>query len=100
MQAHTGSGKSLAFLLPLYQYIDISKSKIQVVILASSRELVSQIGLVGESLFNNTGIHIQTLIGGANVQNQILKLKTLKPHIIVATPGRLAELVFKLEKIK
>ena len=72
----------------------------QAIILAPSRELVTQIGLVGESIFKGSGIGILSLIGGANVRNQIKRLRDQKPQIIVATPGRLAELVFQLRKLK
>jgi DEAD/DEAH box helicase len=73
---------------------------VQAIILAPSRELVTQIGLVGESIFKGSGIGILSLIGGANVRNQIKRLRDQKPQIIVATPGRLAELVFQLRKLK
>ena len=74
--------------------------QVQAIILAPSRELVTQIGLVGESIFKGSGIGILSLIGGANVRNQIKRLRDQKPQIIVATPGRLAELVFQLRKLK
>ena len=74
--------------------------KVQAIILAPSRELVTQIGLVGESIFKGSGINILSLIGGANVRNQIKRLRDQKPQIIVATPGRLAELVFQLRKLR
>jgi superfamily II DNA/RNA helicase len=55
---------------------------------------------VGESIFKGSGINILSLIGGANVRNQIKRLRDQKPQIIVATPGRLAELVFQLRKLR
>lgn len=100
MQAQTGSGKSLGFLIPLINLIDKSADKVQVVILAPSRELVSQITSVSERLFRNMDIRTLAIIGGANVKNQISRLREDKPHIVVATPGRLAELVFGLEKLR
>jgi DEAD/DEAH box helicase len=78
----------------------IDFNQVQAIILAPSRELVTQIGLVGESVFKGSGINILSLIGGANVRNQIKRLRDQKPQIIVATPGRLAELVFQLRKLK
>lgn len=68
--------------------------------MAPSRELVTQIGHVATSLFKETDYRVLTLIGGANVRNQIKQLRENRPQIIVATPGRLAELVFRLEKIR
>ena len=100
LHAQTGSGKTLAFLLPLLNTIDKSKRKVQAIILAPSRELVTQIGSIGEKLFDGSGINVLALIGGANVRNQVKRLRDTKPQIIVATPGRLAELVFQLRKLR
>lgn len=100
MQAHTGSGKTMAFLLPLRNVIDPSVRKVQALVLAPSRELVCQIALVGEKLFEGTGINVMPIIGGTNVRNQVERLRDSKPQILVATPGRLAELVFRLEKLR
>jgi superfamily II DNA/RNA helicase len=90
----------VAFLLPLLKVVDPSVRKVQAIILAPSRELVTQIGLVGEALFKDTDINVMSIIGGANVRNQIKRLRDTRPQILVATPGRLAELVFKLEKLR
>ena len=74
--------------------------QVQAVVIAPSRELVSQIAMVGTKLFEGTGIRLQSLIGGANVRFQIENLRNDRPQILVATPGRLAELVFRLEKLR
>lgn len=100
LHAQTGSGKTLSFLLPLLKTVDRTKRKVQAIVLAPSRELVTQIGAVGEDLFRGTGINVMSLIGGANVRNQVKRLRDTKPQIIVATPGRLAELVFQLRKLR
>lgn len=107
LQAQTGCGKTLAFLLPLFNIIDVSATKtnihrnrVQCIILAPSRELVMQIGTVANQLFKNTEIRCETIIGGANVRNQVDRLRDYKPSIVVATPGRLAEIIFRLEKLK
>jgi superfamily II DNA/RNA helicase len=73
---------------------------VQAIILAPSRELVTQIALVGEALFRDTDYRILPIIGGANVRGQINRLRDDKPQIIVATPGRLAELIFGLERLR
>jgi len=86
-------------LLPLLQIVNPDIGKVQAVIIAPSRELVQQIGIVGNQLFMNSKYRIVSLIGGVNVQNQIKQLRENKPQILVATPGRLAELLFKLEKV-
>eukprot|EP01036_Dinobryon_divergens_P027404 gene27404-36176_t len=100
MQAQTGSGKTLAFLLPLLRVINPEIGKVQCLIIAPSRELVVQIGLVGTKLFAGSKYRIVPLIGGVNVRNQIKQLRDTKPQVLVSTPGRLAELVFKLEKVR
>ena len=100
LHAQTGSGKTLSFLLPLLKTVDRTKRKVQAIVLAPSRELVTQIGAVGDELFRGTGINVLSLIGGANVRNQVKRLRDTKPQIIVATPGRLAELVFQLRKLR
>jgi superfamily II DNA/RNA helicase len=88
------------YRLPLIDVIDPSSKKVQAVILAPSRELVSQIAQVGEQLFKDTGVNIISIIGGANVRGQVTRLREDRPQVIVATPGRLAELVFGLKKLK
>ena len=100
IQAQTGSGKTLSFLLPLADIIDRENKKVQAIILAPSRELVTQIASVGDKLFKNTDIRIMPIIGGANVRGQIQRMRVHRPQIIVATPGRMAEIVFGLEKLK
>ncbi|MFZ3577253.1 DEAD/DEAH box helicase [Virgibacillus sp. DJP39] len=97
-EAPTGSGKTLAYLLPLLQKIDSTKKHIQVVILASSHELVMQIHQQIQIWTKGSGISSASLIGGANITRQIDKLKK-KPQIVAGTPGRVLELINK-KKIK
>ncbi|WP_404452317.1 DEAD/DEAH box helicase [Virgibacillus necropolis] len=97
-EAPTGSGKTLAYLLPLLQKIDATKKQIQVVILASSHELVMQIHQEIQKWSKGSTIITASLIGGANINRQIDKLKK-KPQIVAGTPGRVFELINK-KKIK
>ena len=96
-QSHTGSGKTLAFVAPLFQKIDTSKREMQVLILAPTHELVMQIDQQIKLLATNSGeaVTSTTIIGGANIEKQIKKLKDTKPHFIVGTPGRILELIKK-----
>ncbi|WP_055444829.1 DEAD/DEAH box helicase [Lacinutrix himadriensis] len=91
--AKTGTGKTAAFGLPLLQLIDVNKSNIQAVILAPTRELGQQIYSNLES-FNSDALQVSIagLFGGIPIKPQIEKLKE-NTHIIVATPGRLADLI-------
>lgn len=91
--AKTGTGKTAAFGLPLLQLIDVKSSDIQAVILAPTRELGQQIynNLVSFAS-NSPEISIASLCGGIPIKPQIERLQATT-HIVVATPGRLADLV-------
>ncbi|WP_449619810.1 DEAD/DEAH box helicase [Robertmurraya sp. Marseille-Q9965] len=97
-ESPTGTGKTLAYLLPALNNIDPEKKAIQVVILASSQELVMQILQEVQKWSEGSGIRSASFIGGANVKRQLEKLKK-NPHIIAGTPGRLFELI-KQKKVK
>lgn len=94
----TGSGKTLAFLIPLMERLDAEVCATQLLILAPTRELGSQIAQVATrvaTLLPHTGersIQIRTVFGGQKAETQkseILK----KPAVVVATPGRALELI-------
>ena len=91
--AKTGTGKTVAFGLPLLQFIANSKNNIQAVILAPTRELGQQIFKNLEA-FNapKLGVTIAGVFGGIPIKPQIETLKSTT-HIVVATPGRLADLI-------
>ncbi|MGL6228751.1 MAG: DEAD/DEAH box helicase, partial [Culicoidibacterales bacterium] len=96
-QAHTGSGKTLAFVLPLFMRLDATAKTQQALILAPTHELVMQIHQQIQLLAENSGIGLRSvpLIGDANVNKQIERLKLQKPQIIVGTPGRVHDLLKK-----
>ncbi|MFT4669044.1 MAG: ATP-dependent RNA helicase DeaD [Flavobacteriaceae bacterium] len=91
--AKTGTGKTAAFGLPLLQLIDFESTSIQTLILAPTRELGQQIhnSLVSFAA-SNPKISIASLCGGIPIKPQIERLKTTT-HIVVATPGRLVDLM-------
>ncbi|MFJ8263776.1 DEAD/DEAH box helicase [Rummeliibacillus sp. NPDC094406] len=97
-ESPTGTGKTLAYLLPILQKVDGAKKATQALIVAPSQELCMQIVEVIRTWTAGTNITVVPLIGGANPQRQIEKLKK-KPTIAVGTPGRLNELV-KEKKLK
>ncbi len=92
-QAQTGTGKTAAFGLPLLHSIKTNKKVVQGLILCPTRELVQQ---VAKQLFKFTKytdrIFVESVYGGPNIEKQIASLKR-PTHIIVATPGRLIDLV-------
>ena len=91
--AKTGTGKTAAFGLPLLQLIDSNKTNIQAVILAPTRELGQHL-LKNLQDFNGEAspIAIAGVFGGIPIKPQIETLKS-STHIVVATPGRLADLI-------
>ncbi len=91
--AKTGTGKTAAFGLPLLQLIDIEDTSVQVVILAPTRELGQQIytNLMSFATHSST-ISVAAVCGGIPIKPQIERLKTAT-HIVVATPGRLVDLI-------
>lgn len=97
-ESPTGTGKTLAYLLPLLQKVDGTKKNTQALIVAPSQELCMQITDVIRDWVAGTPATVVPLIGGANTARQIEKLKK-KPTIAVGTPGRLNELV-KAKKLK
>lgn len=97
-ESPTGTGKTLAFVLPILHLVDGSKKQTQALIIAPSQELSIQLTDVIREWIVGTNITVAPLIGGANTKRQIDRLKK-KPTIVVGTPGRLAELV-KSKKLK
>ena len=104
-QAPTGTGKTLAYLLPVLQQADPSVRQAQAVILAPTYELAMQIAGVARDLAQaaKLDIKVQGIIGGANIARQMDKLKE-KPQVIVGSAGRILELSrkgkLKLQQVK
>src|SRR6266545_367115 len=100
LNSETGTGKTLAYLLPIFCRLDESQKATQVVIVAPTHELAIQIQRQSTDLAQNAGAAIRTLllIGGTSMERQIDKLKT-RPHIVVGSPGRIRELI-DLAKLK
>jgi ATP-dependent RNA helicase DeaD len=92
--AQTGTGKTAAFGLPILQNLDPSKKGIQVLILAPTRELVQQIQkqLFKFTKYCDVKIFSEGVYGGEKIERQINALKR-PTHIVVATPGRLLDLI-------
>jgi len=91
--AKTGTGKTAAFGLPLLQLVDFKETKVQVVILAPTRELGQQIHANLISFASHSpAISVAAVFGGIPIKPQIERLKTAT-HIVVATPGRLVDLL-------
>ncbi|MGL1888491.1 MAG: DEAD/DEAH box helicase [Reichenbachiella sp.] len=91
--AQTGTGKTAAFGLPLINNIEESNNYCQSIILAPTRELAQQIAESIKTFAKyKRKVKIEVVFGGAPIMNQMKALKT-KPQIVVATPGRLLDII-------
>lgn len=89
-RAQTGTGKTLAFLIPLMEKIDANKKYVQALIIAPTRELAMQISTEAKKLAGETGIKILPVCGGRDLEQQKHKMQNVT-HIMVGTPGRLLD---------
>lgn len=91
VQSPTGSGKTLAYLLPVLARIDVAQRSTQTLVVVPTRELAAQVAQVLGAV-KQTGLSHALLIGGANRNRQVDRLKR-KPHVVVGTPGRIHEMI-------
>ncbi len=90
-KAPTGTGKTLAYVLPLLKAADVSSKSVEALILCPTRELAIQIGDVIKSATKYTeGIRTAVLYGGQDIQRQLFLLRK-KPQIVVGTVGRVLD---------
>lgn len=96
VRSQTGTGKTLAYLIPLIQKIDFDARTNQIMILVPTYELAIQVNNQINALSDNTGIDIGSavLIGNGNINRQMEALKS-KPFIVIGTAGRILELIQK-----
>ncbi|MCT6857849.1 MAG: DEAD/DEAH box helicase [Apilactobacillus sp.] len=94
-QSATGSGKTHAFLLPIFDQLNVDKLEVQAVITTPSRELAYQIYNNAKQLAKHSDktIHIVNYVGGTDKSRQIEKLKNEQPQIVIGTPGRINDLI-------
>ncbi|KAJ2898992.1 P-loop containing nucleoside triphosphate hydrolase protein [Zalerion maritima] len=94
--AETGSGKTAAFAIPILQSLLSKARPFHTLVLAPTRELALQIGKTFDALGGIINAKCCVIVGGVNMVDQMVSLAK-KPHVIVATPGRLRD---HLEKTK
>ena len=96
----TGTGKTLAFLIPLIETLDMNNAEIQILILVPSRELAQQIEQVTRKM--GSGFKVNAVYGGRAGSLDKIDLKH-RPAILIGTPGRIADRIrrdnFPLEHI-
>ncbi|MBV7416627.1 MULTISPECIES: DEAD/DEAH box helicase [unclassified Aeromonas] len=90
--AQTGSGKTLAFGLPLLQRLDPASDRVQGLVLVPTRELATQVSAALQGGAEALGLRVLTLCGGVAQEQQQAEL-ALGPQLLVATPGRLRDLL-------
>lgn len=89
-RSQTGTGKTLAYLLPTLQRVDKKNGFTQVLVMTPTRELSKQVFDVLRPFAIQEGIDAVDIIGGRTIENQLQKLKR-DPHFIIGTPGRLLD---------
>lgn len=97
-QSQTGTGKTLAYLIPILAGMDWNQHSIQAIVIAPTQELAMQIVREADALGSEYGLVTAGLIGGAALNRQLDKLKQ-RPQLVVGTPGRLRE-VIEMKKMK
>ena len=88
--AQTGTGKTLAFGIPMIQRLAQAGGKTKGLVILPTRELALQVNETLKKIGSSLGLKTAILIGGENMGKQIRALR-LNPHIIIATPGRLID---------
>ena len=102
VRSPTGSGKTLAFAVRLVDSIESTDPRPSALIIAPTRELVSQIADEMYPIAHARALRVSTVYGGVGLQRQMREAQ--RSHILVATPGRLEDLLarraFGLDKVR
>jgi len=95
-QSQTGSGKTHAFLIPIFEKLNVKEQHVQVIITTPSRELAAQINIAAKQIASNFAEEEQPKIGyyvgGTDKTRQATQLKASQPQIVIGTPGRVLDL--------
>src|SRR5699024_8211598 len=94
-QAQTGSGKTDAFLLPIFNELDLQAHEVQAVITTPSRELAYQIYDAAKQIAAEADeeITVVNYVGGTDKKRQMTRLEKKQPQIVIGTPGRVLDLI-------
>ena len=92
-QSQTGSGKTHAFLIPIFEALNENEQKVQAIVTTPTRELAEQIYNVALHIasFSKNQISVARYYGGTDKERSLSKLKT-QPQIVIGTPGRIKDL--------
>src|SRR5579862_6398495 len=104
-QAKTGTGKTIAFLLPIIQNIlsrgierrwpvgQTGGSNIQALVISPTRELAEQIAVEARKLCSGTGVKVQTAVGGSGKRYALNQMNKYGCNLLIGTPGRLLDIL-------
>jgi ATP-dependent RNA helicase DDX6/DHH1 len=93
-RAKNGTGKTGAYIIPCLEKIDKSITKVQAMIVVPTRELALQTSQIAVELSKHVGLKVMVTTGGTDLKNDIMRLNN-PVHVIIATPGRILDLVDK-----
>jgi ATP-dependent RNA helicase DDX6/DHH1 len=93
-RAKNGTGKTGAYTIPIIERIDPNKNAVQAIILVPTRELALQTSAICMELSKHLHLRVMVTTGGTSLREDISRLQDVV-HIIIATPGRLLDLVNK-----
>ncbi len=93
-KSHTGSGKTHAFLIPIFNMVDFSLNKVQAVILVPTRELAIQVYTMAKPFMEEFSGARVTLLSGGFERSKNIDAVANPPHIVIGTPGRIKDIAF------
>jgi len=93
-RAKNGTGKTGAYSIPLLEQIDTNRDVIQGMIVVPTRELALQTSQIAIELSKHIGVRVMVTTGGTNLKDDIMRIYE-KVHLVVATPGRILDLMEK-----
>lgn len=101
-KSKTGSGKTHAFLLPIFNSLDEKRNEVQALIVSPTTELAIQTYKVASHLasFSSYEINIKVYTGGTDREKEIQYLENRQPQIVIATPGKLKDLAIDTNALK
>ena len=91
-QAHTGTGKTAAFVIPILEHIDYDSKRPLALILTPTRELAEQVANEARKLSTNRNVGVVSIVGGKSIRAQVDELNR-GAQIVVGTPGRVIDLM-------
>ncbi len=90
-QAHTGTGKTAAFAMPMLQALDLGRAQVQALVLTPTRELCLQVAEAIHTYAKHRGpVKVLPVYGGQSIQSQLQRLRA-GVHVVVGTPGRVMD---------